>query len=523
MSGTESRHLLRVLQDRNIPVSEGDIASAFQSKDTQDDATSWVKEYLGSATLLTKEELRFYEKHGISATPEAPNQGRPLDDDELEAAIDSLEASTAAIDRQCQIMEQQKIALQKLKSQNNHSDSAFLAQEKRQQKFTREKAQLDLDIDELSVATKDRLRASMRQTDATTGSLDASLNRLLEKDDRLLDGLQKLLPKLADSSLDRDEAQEVEQLCLTLTDLSVQSIRARLDSTYRQSLLDYSRRQLSTAVPLTDQQARQRETLHAELEELGGEIEGLVTIVIDNQYRKSLKSGLSSARAEGQAQKAKWAEYTVAALVYLKDRLDAVSSHVQHLHAHGAALRSISRTLEETVAVTEQARAGAANTPSTPTARDRQTAARGLKPLRLVQANMSETQDPVVPFLREHDIRVGETIDLSKLTAVLDAAVLDRSGKLEALKKTTDATITNSMVQSLAKSDSDLHELLSAVYAQSQYGEVKLIDAQVQDGLDDLERDTQRIADKMRELDVDAITKVARKKQEEALKELGGS
>lgn len=527
MTTTESRHLLRVLQDRNIALSEADVVSAFQEKTTRDKATSWAREYLGSATLLTKEEVRFYERQGGSAVSDSVPHGRPLDDDELEAAIDSLEASTAAIDRQCQIMEQQKVALQKLKSQNTHSDSSFLAQEKRLQKYTREKAQLDFEIDELSATTKDRLRTCMKQTDATTGSLDASLNRLLEKDDRLIDGLQKLLPKLADTALDRDETQEVEQLCATLTDLSVSSIRSRLDSTYRQTLLEYTRRQKSPSMTLTDQQAKQRETLRAELEELGGEIEGLVTIVIDNQYRKSLKSGLTSARSEGHAQKAKWAEYTVTALVYLKDRLDAISGHVQHLHAHRAALRSISRTLEEAIAVTEQARPGAVNniTPSTPTNRDRTNAAKGLKPLRLVQANISETQDPVISFLHEHNIRVGggepaATADLSKLTPLLDAAISNQTATLDALQKTTEETMTTSILQSLAKSDADLHALLSAVYASSPYGEVKLIDAQTQVALEELEHQTQCIGDEMRELDIEGIARAVKRKQEEALKNM---
>lgn len=528
MTTTESQHLLRVLQDRNIALSEADVVSAFQDKTTRDKATSWAREYLGSATLLTKEEVRFYERQGGSAVSDSVPHGRPLDDDELEAAIDSLEASTAAIDRQCQIMEQQKVALQKLKSQNTHSDSSFLAQEKRLQKYTREKAQLDLEIDELSATTKDRLRTYMKQTDATTGSLDASLNRLLEKDDRLIDGLQKLLPKLADTALDKDETQEVEQLCATLTDLSVSSIRSRLDSTYRQTLLEYTRRQKSTSTTLTDQQAKQRETLRAELEELGGEIEGLVTIVIDNQYRKSLKSGLTSARSEGHAQKAKWAEYTVTALVYLKDRLDAISGHVQHLHAHRAALRSISRTLEEAIAVTDQARPGAVNnnTPSTPTNRDRQNAAKGLKPLRLVQANISETQDPVISFLHEHNIRVGggepaaAAADLSKLTPILDAAISNQTATLDALQKTTEETMTTSILQSLAKSDADLHALLSAVYASSPYGEVKLIDAQTQVALEELEHQTQCIGDEMRELDIEGIARAVKRKQEEALKNM---
>ncbi|KAF2217471.1 hypothetical protein CERZMDRAFT_31337 [Cercospora zeae-maydis SCOH1-5] len=519
MSTPELRQLLRVLQARNIPLGEKEIAWAFEDSTTRGKAASWVKEYIGSATLLSKDELRFYEKHGISATAGLELSGRPLHDDEFEAAIDSLEASTAAIERQCQMLEQQKVALQKLKSHSGDHDAEFLAREKRHQKFTREKAQLDLEVDELSVGTNDRLRMSMKQTDAAVGSLDGSVNRLLEKDDRLLDGLQKLLPKLADASLEKDEAAKAEQLCSKLTEMSVQSIQARLDSTYRQTLLQYNYRG-SPTIPLTDQQMKQRETLQAELEELSSEIEGLVTIVIDSQYGKSLKNGMQSARAEGQAQKAKLAEYTVAALVYLTSRLDAITGHVQHLHAHGAALRSVSKTLEEMTAV-EQAKSGALS-PTSPVRGERHTPAKGLKPLRLVQANLSDAQDPAAHFLREHDIRVADPMDTAKLLESLDTTVQEKQDKLNTLRKTTEDNITDAIVHSMAKSDSNLHDLLSAVYAHSGYGKVQLIDHRVQAELDKLENETQRIGDAMRELDIDGITRDVKRKQERALQKLGG-
>ncbi|KAM3420207.1 hypothetical protein BST61_g3497 [Cercospora zeina] len=519
MSAPELRHLLRVLQHFNIPLSEQEIASAFEDSTTRGKAASWVKEYLGSSTLLSKDELRFYGKNGITTTTESEHSGRPLHDEEFEAAIDSLEASTAAIERQCQLLEQQKVALQKLKSQSGNHDAEFLAREKRHQKFTREKARLDLEVDELSVGTNDRLRTSMKQTDAAIGSLDGSVNRLLEKDDRLLDGLQKLLPKLADTSLEKDEAFEIEQLCSKLTEMSVQSIQARLDSTYRQTLLQYSHCG-SPTVPLTDQQIKQRETLHSELEELSSEIEGLVTIVIDSQYRKSLQNGMQSARAEGQAQKAKLAEYTVAALVHLTSRLDAISGHVQHLHAHGAALRSVSMTLEKTTAV-EQAKLGALS-PTSPIGGERHTPSKGLKPLRLVQANMSDAQDPTTSFLREHDIRVADPIDTTKLLGSLDTTVQEKQEKLNTLRKATEDNITEAVVRSLAKSDSNLHDLLSAVYAHSEHGKVQLIDYRVQAELDKLENETQRIGDEMRELDLDGITRDVKREQEQALKKLGG-
>jgi hypothetical protein len=50
-------HLLTVLRERGIPLGRDDVQWAFQSQQTRDQVVNWVQEFLGSNTLLTKDEL----------------------------------------------------------------------------------------------------------------------------------------------------------------------------------------------------------------------------------------------------------------------------------------------------------------------------------------------------------------------------------------------------------------------------------------------------------------------------------
>lgn len=53
----ELKTLLRVLEERDIPLGEVDVAWAFASTKTKGSASSWVQEFLQPSTLLTKDEL----------------------------------------------------------------------------------------------------------------------------------------------------------------------------------------------------------------------------------------------------------------------------------------------------------------------------------------------------------------------------------------------------------------------------------------------------------------------------------
>lgn len=57
MASKEYEHLLEVLQSRDIALGVDDVAWAFADSPTRDKAETWIRKYLQSSTLLTKDEL----------------------------------------------------------------------------------------------------------------------------------------------------------------------------------------------------------------------------------------------------------------------------------------------------------------------------------------------------------------------------------------------------------------------------------------------------------------------------------
>ncbi|KAK3654026.1 hypothetical protein LTR56_003461 [Elasticomyces elasticus] len=512
MASNEHRHLIRVLDERNIPLDPDDVAKAFANYKTRPAITSWVQEYLSPATLLTKEELHFHDTHANTSNGLASQNavGRPLSDSDFETATASLETSTAAIEQQCRLMESQKQALTELKARNTTQTNNTAGRD-RQKKLARDKAQLEFEVDELADVLESSSKASAQQADAAVSGMPHSVNRVLEKDDRLLDGLQKLLPKLAEREADQDVGGEVDRLCQLLAALSAQEIRLRLDRAYETCAGAAS----STANGHTNESRRQQQSLKDELAELSSEIDGLATMAVDGQYRVPIMRDLQSTTSNSDSDQARWSEYVATTLQYLTSRLTALEQHYQHLHSHQGALSQLTNAIDEacmasspTPQTTQQAPPRSPATPSS---------VKGLKPLRLVQANFSEPQDPVTQLLRSFDIRVADTSDTSKLIAVLEQASRDRRTRLAQLRESTECSMSDQLGETFVKADESVQDLLTALYAHSPYGTVRLADAQTETGKSRLETRIQDLGEEMRGLDIDIIAGKVREQQRQIL------
>jgi len=448
------------------------------------------------------------QAHGLKASKSESTSsvGRPLDDAEFEAAISALEASTAGIEKQCQIMEAQERALQDLKAR--HSEHLVEGQrQSQQQRLVRQKAQLEFETDGVSDSLRSNVQLQIKQTDAAAGGLPNSVERVLEKDDRLLDGLQKLLSTLSVADLGSHRFEEVDQLCQLLVTLSGREIRARIDAALTEgSRIGHGRH---TNGHQEDNQAqKQRDLLSAELREFSNEIDSLVVMAVDNQFRTPISRELESASTEAEHERARWGEYVLLTFQYLTSRLEALEAHSQHLHAHQEAVRQVSATLDAITAPPDRKKDAqtAVDSPSTPTAR-------GLKPLRLVQANLSEPQDPAAQLLRHYDIRVNDIGDLAKLPQVLLRSEDEGRARLADLVGSTELSISGQVAELLVKADADVQHLLEAVFCHSKFGTMKLVDDEVQTSLDGLAETTQSLGEEMRMLNIDEIDKTVRAQQ----------
>lgn len=504
MASKELFHLLRVLDERDTGLGRDDVAWAFEPA-KKAETEEWVKTYLTPATLLTKEEHAFHDRFG-EFTPQIHSaaSGRPLSDEEFEHAINSLESSTAAIDAQCQLMEAQKRALLDFKARNSGVQPGNAEPSKRQQNITRDKAQLDLELSQLSSSLKERLRSSMAQTEVALTNFPTKVERLLEKDDRMLDGLQKVIPKLSGDTNDGDSLQEVDQLCHAFTILEAKAIRAKIDALYQDQHSDQSK----ATNGYSPSSGKEQQSVRAELEELSSEIDGLLALVAENYYRIPITKRLGNAQSESRNEAARWSEYLGSTLTYLSSRLESLTQHFQHLHTHRAALDAISQTLQKALA-TPPAKAEEAQPASAKTDQ----AQKGLKPLRLVQANLPEAPDATAQLLRHLDIKHSDLTDTAKLSQTLQSAKVERQSNLVSFTSSTEASLTRQLGESLNRADVDARDLLSAVFAHSQFGERRLTDEEAQRELDVLEGRTQTIGEQMRRLDVEGLAGDVRRLQ----------
>jgi hypothetical protein len=512
MASKELFHLLRVLDERDTGLGRDDVAWAFEPA-TRAESEEWVKIYLSPTTLLTKEEFAFHDRFG-DFTPQVGTaaSGRPLSDEDFEHAISSLESSTAAIDAHCQVMLAQKQALLDFKARNTATTEHGRSEPgKPQQKLARDKAQVELELTQLSDSLHERLRISMDQAESASAELPLKFERLLEKDDRMLDSLQKIVPKLQDNTSDSETLDQINKLCHAFTILETRAIRAKINASYRNGLRDASGAKTNGH---SRNDLQEQDAVRAELAELSSEIDGLVALVTENHYRLPITKRIGNARTESHGEAARWSQYLGSTLNYLTARLESLNEQFQHVHAHRAALATISQTLDKTLAA-----------PSTkpedaqPVATKAAQAQRGLKPLRLVQANLPEAPDASAQLLRHLDLRQPDAADpdAAKLSHLLQNAKVDRQDKLAAFASSTEESLTKLLGESLNKADVDAKDLLGAVFAHSQHGERRLVDQDVQRELDVLEGRTQTVGEQMRRLDIEGMAREVRKLQRSVL------
>ena len=432
--------------------------------------------------------------------------GPLISDDDFESAISSLEASTASIELQCKLLEAQKKALQEIQARNATGQVDSIKAQ-RSSRFAREKAQAEFEASELADSLQSQVERSLKQSESATDGVQSTVERVLEKDDRLLDGLQKVLPQLADATTGSGGSEEIERLCSTLVLYSSAEIHARMDTAFQNAAHVDGTEPNGTR---SSSMSSQGKSMRTELEELCREIDGLSTMVVESQYRTPILKALEAAKTDSDDDKAQWMQYMHATLQYLTTRLECLEDGTQQLRSQHSALKTVSTALDGILAMTVDRKQSSQSLSQSPS----KASQKGLKPLRLVQANLSESQDPAAQLLRHLDVRAADSRDAVQLAEILETALREKDGNLSTLAARTETTVSGQISRSIAKADANAQAVLSGVYAYSPFGTVSLVNAEATEGIDQLERKTQSLSDEMRELDVERIGRIMREKQQ---------
>ncbi|OQE42215.1 hypothetical protein PENCOP_c004G07044 [Penicillium coprophilum] len=239
MEDTVTNKLISILKDRDISAKQEAIVSAFKD----DRNTHWASKYLRPDTLLSKDELALYLKLENSGAlqPILRNPGlgatRPILEDELRDAIESLEASTATIQKQTETLKFQweslskQLSLENKVEQQRSRDIARLQNkhEAGRQSTTMAAAEL---ADELEAG----FRTATDNSGAESKRILASLSTRLKQDDKALASLETLISSIKYRGNDASTVKRANHLSATLSDYVAEEIHYRLDRLYLETI-----------------------------------------------------------------------------------------------------------------------------------------------------------------------------------------------------------------------------------------------------------------------------------------------
>ncbi|KAJ5170681.1 uncharacterized protein N7500_003464 [Penicillium coprophilum] len=284
MEDTVTNKLISILNDRGISTKQEAVVSAFKD----DRNTHWASKYLRPDTLLSKDELALYLKleNSDALQPILRNPGlgatRPILEDELRNAIESLEASTATIQKQTETLKfqweslSQQLGLENKVKQQRSRDIARL-----QNKHEAGRQSTTMAAAELADELEANLRTASDKSGAESKRILASLSTRLKQDDKVLARLETLISSIKYRGNDASTVKRANHLSATLSDYVAEEIHYRLDRLYLETIHAGS----------SDPDAKDEPTsiaLEEELESLYPEIEILAEMSTRQQFHEPI-------------------------------------------------------------------------------------------------------------------------------------------------------------------------------------------------------------------------------------------
>ncbi|KAF2489070.1 hypothetical protein BU16DRAFT_472447 [Lophium mytilinum] len=477
-----AHHLLTVLEERDLAVSLDDVLLAFESDGTRNEAASWVHEYLDQNTLLSQDELDLYRQlssNGRLQKLDTENSKMfPHRDEDLAAAVASLQTSTAAIEDHIKVLESQKNALHDLQALNKPNLTVEHMRNDRRRHEHQEKARLEIAIEELSSSISSHLSTATHDTKAEHASLISYTTERLASDDRMLTALPKIASNIAAKAPATSDAKAIDHWCEAIVSFRAAEVKARIDETY---LLNATNCPESELPDETEEELQaEKEGLQEELETLYTEIAPLAEMVVEHDLRKPIVSTRELAEEQRrQAQKA-WLAYVLSTLQFMSTRLETISSHALDLSGFLEAIESINVVFSQIAPPTVEAHAKSLKRQSV--------ALKSLlsPPVKLRSGEPLQLSPVLRDILRHANITTNRSETVEDIIGAVETADAERIEKLNRNYFTAGLSMSRHLGEVLEKADSEAQALRDAVYENTQYKSVSFTNQALDERLKEL-------------------------------------
>ncbi|KAF2098791.1 hypothetical protein NA57DRAFT_76030 [Rhizodiscina lignyota] len=454
--------LLRALKARDIALTRDDVQWAFDSPQTKDEITAWVREYLKPATLLSKDEVKLHEnlrRQGIQ--PLTPGS-HAVNEDDLLSAIESLESSTAAIEKHQKVLEGQKSALQQLIGRNfSHESVETERDEHPGLPDAHESSRLKVAVEETVESINEDVSTTSDMVTSTVRSLATYASERLSSDDQTLEAISKLDlqnsqgPQMTDTKI-------IEQWCRSLVSFRTAEVKARIESIYNSAVTEASEGAVDTSLDSNSQQ--EKDALQSELQTLREEIASVAEMVVENELRKPVVTFIERSASERVRAQREWLDYVLSSFRYIIGRLDCLEACASDLNVFHSALREINEALESSQS---ENISDAVATPTT-SHKTRHTSAYSevIRAGRKGSATLDD--DDILRLLRNLDIDIPSKTN-STAHAIVANSLASRSTRLQTQFTAAELSTLQTLGEYLEHQDANAQSALSTLYANTAY------------------------------------------------------
>lgn len=254
-------------------------------------------------------------------------------DGDLEAAVAALENSTASIEKQCAMLEAQKQALEQLRSRNRNGVRTGRSNEGR----SHYKTELDLETNELTESLGQRITTIRDQTQTELSVLKPTVQRQLEADDRHLERLQKVLPELENLQVEKGKPEEATALSRALITLRSEATKQRINKVYLKATEALSHND-SNREPVEPPASSE---LADELDSLVAEIDSVLEMVVDHEYRRPILTSISRSEAEMRSRQKQLLSYVHQSYAACREEIVDRFTGCGHSSAHDGSSKQV--------------------------------------------------------------------------------------------------------------------------------------------------------------------------------------
>ncbi|KAE8379521.1 hypothetical protein BDV26DRAFT_291249 [Aspergillus bertholletiae] len=298
LSNDQTDLLIIALKDHGIPLKYTEVESAFINEKEAPENEKWVMEHLSHDTLLSREELTLYKTLKTTGSLQNiiheadANADRPFLDEDLRKAIDSLNASTAMIQKQTHILSSQYDNLDKeLRREGERGVRRGIGIEHLRQRSRSERQSTAAASNELSQEVGTGLKIELENTAVDSKKILSTLAAWLKEDDRVLVGLQQLGSGIGPTTGDATAVKWTAELSTILAHCLAEEIQCRLDRVYLENLRVG---QFKTKQNFNGTWDEALIALEGELESLYPEIDILAEMYTKQQYTTPISRALQN-------------------------------------------------------------------------------------------------------------------------------------------------------------------------------------------------------------------------------------